>query len=86
MALIWLAKNSDGSEVIPYGSISNGVVASYLTKYNNHAQTVARYKEMGTVNNPVAARAIENQNQQRDDLISMTEGYISSLEQRIMCP
>ena len=82
--LLETIKASDGTEVIPYGSISNGVVASYLTKYNNHAQTVARYKEMGTVNNPVAARAIENQNQQRDDLISMTEGYISSLEQRII--
>ena len=73
---------SDGTEVVPSTAISNGVVSSYLSKYNNHAQEVARYKEMGTVNNPVAARAIENQNQQRQDLITMTEGYISSLDAR----
>ena len=62
-SLLSAIKSSDGSRVIPIGTISNSAVVSYLTSYNNHAQEVARYMEMGTVNNPVAAKVIENQRQ-----------------------
>ena len=59
---------SDGSSVIPVGSVSNPVIVSYLTTYNQQAQEVARYMEMGTVNNPVAAKVIENQRQALQEL------------------
>ncbi len=75
---------SDGSSIIPVGSITNGAIISYLTNYNQHAQEVARYIELGTTNNPVAVRAINKQKQLLQDLASMTEGYIASIEQRII--
>ena len=67
-SLLSAIKSSDGSRVIPIGTISNSAVVSYLTSYNNHAQEVARYMEMGTVNNPVAAKVIENQRQALQEL------------------
>ena len=70
---------SDGSSVIPIGSVSNPVIVSYLTTYNQQAQEVARYIELGTTKNPVALRTIEKQRQLQQDLASITEGYIASL-------
>ena len=83
-SLLSAIRSSDGSRVIPVGSITNSIILSYLTNYNQHAQEVSRYVETGTTNNPVAARVIENQRQLLNDLASMTEGYIASLEQRII--
>ena len=77
-------RSSDGSRVIPIGTMTNPVIVQYLNSYNQNAQEIARYHEMGTTNNPVATKTIENQRQLQHDLASMTEGYIASLEQRIM--
>ena len=77
-------RSNDGSRVIPIGTVTNSIIVSYLTNFNQHAQEVARYLESGITSNPIATRAIENQRQLQQDLATMTEGYISSLEQRIM--
>ena len=81
-SLLSAIRSSDGSRVIPVGSITNSIILSYLTNYNQHAQEVSRYVETGTTNNPVAARVIENQRQLLNDLASMTEGEVCSRAMR----
>ena len=82
--LLAAVRSNDGSRIIPIGSMTNPVIVQYLNTYNQNAQSVARYIESGTMNNPVAAKTIENQRQLQQDLASMTEGYMASLEQRII--